>query len=231
MDSFPGVECSVAYYYVDVQNYLFSDLINFIKNLSLKKSLLFTISLLMIITSSCSVLQQASEVSAFSKCEFRLESLTNLKIAGVNIQDKTSLSQVGLIDAAKITGAIASGSLPMTFDLNLQVKNPNPAVAAMNKLDWILLIDGNEMSRGILNQRVEIQPNSVKAFAVGVNFDLFKALNGQSSSALLNFAFNLAGAGSKTTRVTLKVRPTIMIGTTPVEYPGYISINHEFGAK
>jgi hypothetical protein len=196
----------------------------------LKKSFLFILSLVAIIASSCSLVQQASEVSAFSKCEFRLESLTNLKIAGVSIQDKTSLSQVGFSDAAKISGAVASGSLPMTFDLNLQARNPNSAMAAMNKLDWILLIDGNEMSRGILNQRIEIQPNSTKSFPVGVNFDLFKTLSGQSGSALLNFAFNLAGAGSKTTRVTLKARPTVMIGATPVEYPGYISINHEFGS-
>lgn len=186
------------------------------------------IILLIIVTSGCSVLQQASEMSTFGKCEFRLESLTNLKIAGVYIQDKTSMTQVSFNDVAKISGAVAAGSLPMTFDLNLQAKNPNSATAAMNKLDWILLIDGNEMTRGSLNQRVEIGPNSISSFPVGINFDLFKALSGQSGSALLNFAFNLAGAGAKTTRVTLKARPTIMIGTTPVEYPGYITINQEF---
>ena len=215
---------------MDVQNYLFSDLLIFIKNFILKKSFSFTIILLIIVTSGCSVIQQASEMSTFGKCEFRLESLTNLRIAGVSIQGKSSLSQVSFNDAGKLSAAVLAGSLPMTFDLNLQAKNPNPALAAMNKLEWILLIDGNEMSRGILNQRIEIPPDAIKNFAIGVNFDLFKALGGQSGNALLNFAFNLAGAGSKTTRVTLKAKPTIMFGTTPVEYPGYISINHEFGA-
>jgi hypothetical protein len=190
-------------------------------------------SLILIIATftSCSVLQQTSEMKTFGKCEFRIESTRNMKLAGVNMQDKTTKSQLSLIDITKIGAAVASGSLPLTFELNIAAKNPNPGLAAMNKLDWILIIDDAEMTRGVLNQRVEIPANSIAQFPVQINFDVMKSLNGKSADALINFALNLAGTGTRPTRIKLKAKPTILIGTTPVEYPGYITIRQEFGAQ
>jgi len=167
----------------------------------------------------------------FGKCEFRIESTENMKLAGVNIQDKSALSDLSFTELAKIGSVMASGSLPLVFDLNIETKNPNPVLAAMNKLDWILLIDDAEMTRGVLNKRIEIQANTVSTFPVAINFDVMKALSGKSRDALINFALNLAGMSSKPTMIKLKAKPTIYFGTTPVEYPGYITIRQEFGTK
>jgi hypothetical protein len=184
-----------------------------------------------LIASSCSVLKQTSEIASFARCEFRIESARNIKLAGVNIQDKHSVSDISLMDMAKIGSVMARGTLPLTFDLNLGAKNPNPKLAAMNKLDWILYIDDIEMTRGILNQRIEIPSNGVIVFPVAMNLDLMKSLNGKSGDALINFALNLGGTGSRPTRIKLKAKPTIMVGTTPIQYPGYITIQQEFGAQ
>jgi hypothetical protein len=197
----------------------------------MKKINYFAIFFLSIFLSACSVLQQTSEIAAFTKCEFRIESARNMRLAGVNIQDKHSLSDLNIMEMTKIAGVLAGGTLPLTFDLNVQVKNPNPGLAAMNKLDWILIIDDIEMTRGILNQRIEIPANTVTSFPVAMSLDLMKSLNGKSGDALINFALNLAGTGSRPTRIKLKAKPTIMIGTTPIEYPGYITIKQEFGAQ
>ena len=180
---------------------------------------------------SCSVLQQTSEIASFAKCEFRIESARSMKLAGVNIQDKHSLSDLNIMEMTKIASVIGGGTLPLTFDLNVQVKNPNPGLAAMNKLDWILIIDDIEMTRGILNQRVEIPANAITSVPVAMSLDLMKSLSGKSGDALINFALNLSGTGSRPTRIKLKAKPTIMIGSTQIEYPGYITIKQEFGAN
>jgi len=197
----------------------------------MNRSKYFLIILLTLILSSCSVFQQTSEIAAFTKCEFRIESARNMKLAGINIQDKHALSDFSIMEMAKIAGIIAGGTLPLTFDLNVQIRNPNPSLAAMNKLDWILIIDDIEMTRGVLNQRVEIPANTVISQPVAMSLDLMNSLNGKSGDALINFALNLAGTGSRPTRIKLKARPTILIGTTPIEYPGYITIRQEFGAQ
>jgi hypothetical protein len=197
--------------------------------MSKKAEIVFLV--LSLIVSACSVLQQTSEIKTFAKCEFRIESARNMKLAGVNIQDKHSMSDLSFMEVTKIGSVLAGGTLPLTFDLNVQIKNPNPGTAAMNKLDWILTIDNIEMTRGILNQRVEIQANTVSAFPVAMTFDLMKSVNGKSGDALINFAFNLSGTGNRPTRIKLKAKPTIMIGSTPIGYPGYITIRQEFGAQ
>ena len=187
--------------------------------------------LLVLFISSCSVFEQTSEIAAFTKCQFRIESARNMKLAGVNIQDKDAASDLSITDMAKIGSVLAGGTLPLNFDLNIEVKNPNPTLAAMNKLDWILIIDDIEMTRGVLNQRVEIQPNAIAAVPVAMSLDLMKSLSGKSGDALINFAMNLAGASDRPTNIKLKAKPTVYIGSTPLQYPGYITIKQEFGAQ
>ncbi|HRS54459.1 MAG TPA: hypothetical protein P5250_07105, partial [Bacteroidales bacterium] len=144
----------------------------------------------------------------------------------------TNFSQLNLIDAAKITSAVANGTLPLSFVLNVEAKNPNPVKASMNKLEWILFIDDIEMINGILNKKIEIAPSGgISVFPILMQMDLKKILSGKSGDALLNFGFNLAGAGNKPTRITLKAKPSIMIGNSTITYPGYISINNEFTSK
>ena len=187
--------------------------------------------LLIIILSSCSVFQQTSEIASFARCQFRIESARNMKLAGINIQDKNTLSDFSIMEMARIGSVIAGGTLPLTFDLNMQAKNPNPGTAAMNKLDWIMIIDDIEMTRGVLNQRVEIPANMVSEFLVAMNLDLMKSLEGKSGDALINFALNLAGASDRPSNIKLKAKPSILVGASPIEYPGYITIRQEFGAQ
>lgn len=188
------------------------------------------ILLSLVVMSGCDVLEQARQVAMLSKCEFKLSTVDQLRLAGVNIQQVRSLSDLNMMDAARITTAAAmGGSLPLNFTLNVEVKNPNTTVAGLNKLDWILLIDDIEMVSGINEQRVQIPANNGTAIiplTIGIN--LKEALKGRSADAIVNFAMNLAGAGNKPSRITLKAKPTIMVGSMPVSYPGYITIQNEF---
>lgn len=177
--------------------------------------------------------QQLQELQSLAKCEFKLRSVENIQLAGINIQQKQSFSQVNAMDVISVTSAYVSKNLPLSFNLNVDARNPNPTKAALTALDWILEIDDIEMTRGVLNKKYEINPNGgVTTIPMSMNFDLFKVLTGKAKDAVLNFGFNLTGAGSNTpSRITLKARPTVMIGTIPVQYPGYIAIKNTFVSK
>ena len=82
----------------------------------MKAGYLVTGALIFLTFISCDVFRQTSEVKNFASCNFQLESIENLKLAGINIQGMTSASQLSLIDFAKISSAVASGVLPLTFD-------------------------------------------------------------------------------------------------------------------
>ncbi len=175
----------------------------------------------------CDVLQQ---MATFSKCEFKMNSMTDTRLAGVNVQSKSSFKSLSFIDIANLTKTLSSGTLPLTFNLNLEVKNPNATLAAMQQMAWKVFIDDVEMTAGVLDKKISIEPNASQVIPLAITIDLKKVLKGKSKDALLNFGFNLVGAGNYPTRVKLDVKPTVLIGSFPVSYPGYFTLQKEFSA-
>ncbi len=198
-----------------------------------KIMLMLAVVITTIAFSACDILDQARQVAMLSKCEFRLSYVDQLKLAGVNIQQVKKLSDLSLLEAAKITTAAVSGSsLPLNFTLNVEVKNPNAGTAGLTKLDWILFIDDIQMVSGVNEQRVQIPGNGGTGtipLTIGVN--LKEVLKGKSGDAIANFGLNLAGAGNKPTRITLKAKPTIMVGSQYIAYPGYLTVQNEFTSR
>lgn len=177
------------------------------------------------VLSSCDVLQQAQKMTNLIKCDFSLKNVEGLTLAGVNVQNIQSLSNLNLLDMGKLTAALSGGSLPLDFTLNVLAKNPNTAAAGMNRLDWILYIDDIEMTKGVMNKQVNIPANNGTAvIPIHMNLDLKKVLTNKTGDALLNFAMNLAGANGKPTRFMLKARPTISISGYSLDYPGYLTV-------
>jgi hypothetical protein len=181
------------------------------------------------VLASCEVLNSVKEMATFTRCDFRLKTVEQTRLVGVNIQNLKSFSDLKLTDVAIITNTFAGGHLPLTFTLNVEVRNPNASAASMSKVEWILLIDNHEMANGITTQMIQIPPNGgVTVWPLQINIDLAKALSGNTFDSLKNFGFNLAGVGNKPTRITLKAKPTIMVGNSSISYQGYITINTEF---
>jgi len=176
------------------------------------------------------VLNQVSQVSNLTNCNFRLESVNQLTLAGIDVQNIKKTSDLNFMDAAKLTKAVVSQQFPLDFTLNIEAKNPNSSPAGITKLDWVLLIDDIEMTRGILDKHVTIPANNGSAIIpMQMHVDLKKALSGKSADAIINFGMNLASAGNKPTRFTLQLKPTITVGAYPVTYPGYLNVKTSFG--
>ncbi|HAS39740.1 MAG TPA: hypothetical protein DCS93_04645 [Microscillaceae bacterium] len=175
---------------------------------------------------SCRSISQGKRLS---RCEFRLESLQNIKLANVKIDEVKGITDLSLLDAGKITLALArNSSLPMHMTVNIEVKNPNKKTAGLNELKWILYIDDIQMAEGESVQRFEVPGNGTNILPLEVDLDLKKALKGKSRSALLKFAFNLAGFGKEATRVKVRAKPSFKVLGGTIRYPGYIKVTREF---
>lgn len=199
----------------------------------MKKTFLSTFFMVtLILLGGCDILEQAGQVANLTKCQFRLKNVDQLRLAGVNIQQVNQLSDLTFMDAARITAAATGGNLPLNFTLNVEAKNPNGAIAGLNRLDWILLIDNIEMVSGTNEQSIQIPANggtSTIPLTIGIN--LKEALKGRSADAIANFGLNLAGAGNQPTRITLKAKPSIMVNGRSIAYPGYLTIENEFTSR
>ncbi len=182
-----------------------------------------------IMAAGCGILDQLLQLQAFARCEFRLVSVENTRLAGIGITGKKSTRDFGARDALAFSAAVAGGALPLSFTLNIEARNPNPQTAAMNRMAWILLIDGQEMTRGEVDRRGEIAGNGTAGLPLTMEVDMRQVLSGQSLDAMVNLAFNVAGEGTHPTRVTLRVRPSIMVGSQSMDFPDYITVTAEYG--
>ncbi len=190
-----------------------------------------TVLMLAFLVAGCGVAKQIQEAKNFAKCEFKIASVEGTRLGDVKIHNVKSLKDLSLKKAAEIANVLGSKSIPLSFTLNLQAKNPNTETAAMNKLEWILFIDEHEMVSGVLDQKVEIVPAQVAEIPIQITADLKEALKGKSRDAMVNLAFNVAGQGDNPTHILLKVKPSIDIAGYTLTYPGYIDVRMEFTAE
>lgn len=169
------------------------------------------------------------ELKNLSKCQFRINTVKNITLAGVNIQSIRRFSDLNLKDAAKVGTALASGNLPLGMTVNLEVKNPNKQLAAMNRLEWIALVDEYEVLNGIVSQRVEVEPNGgVATVPLAISTNLRSVLKALGKAEILDFGMGLTDQSDRPSRVALKLKPTIMVGKHSVQYPGWLTVKREF---
>jgi LEA14-like dessication related protein len=197
-----------------------------IKNISRLSIFIPVIFLAAIAENSCNFLK---EIAALGKCEFRVATLEDPEIAGVDVSQIRSFNDLNLVEMGIISASILKGDLPLSFTLNVEVRNPNPAMAAMNRLEYLAFIDDVEVARGQLDRRIEIPANGgVSIVPLRLGTDLIDILKKDSRQALVNFGLNLADAGNRPTRVSIKVKPTILVGAMEINYPGYFTVKHDF---
>lgn len=125
--------------------------------------------------------------------------------------------------------SMSMGKLPLDLTVRVGGRNPNNAPAAINRLDWVLLMAEKQMGAGSVTDRIEIPAHGGTA-VVTVHFstELASLSSGQSAESLIGFALNLVGSGEGPGRVTVRVRPTVSVAGGSLTLPGSITLSEQF---
>ena len=177
--------------------------------------------------SSCEILTQVAQMANFANCTFDLNSVNQIQMLGVNLSKGMTKSDLNAAQLLTLANAIMNKKLPVTFNVNLNVKNPNAIPASMAKMDYILSLNGKQVVSTTLNNGISVPANSSNTISIPITTDLFQLFSGESADAIVNLAFKLAGASSEPVNVGLKVKPYISINNQQLAYPDYISLNKE----
>lgn len=190
---------------------------------------LVLLTLVVVAVSACKSLR---ELKNLGKCQFRIGTVTGITLAGVNIQTIRRFSDLNLRDAAKVGSALASNNLPLGMTINMEVKNPNKQMAAMNRVEWVAMIDQYDILNGIVSDRIEVAPDGgIATIPLNVSVNLRSILKTLGKAEILDFGMGLTDASSRPSRVALKLKPTIMVGKHPVVYPGWFTVKREFASE
>ena len=171
------------------------------------------------------IANQAAQVINLKNCEFDVNGISNITMLGINLSkgmDKTNLNASQIIN---VTNSLLNKKLPVTFNVNIDVNNPNSIAASLGKMDYIIALNNKEVISSTMNNGFSIPANSQGKVAIPISTDLFQLFSGETADAILNLAFKLAGAQSNPVNLGVKVKPYIKVNNQSLAYPDFISIN------
>lgn len=192
------------------------------------KKYILTFLLFGIIFSSCSVFKQIANIS---RLKFKLNSVSDFTIHGINISNRTSIKDFNVFDTAQLLNSIARGSLPVKFNLNIEAMNPNDGGGYprqdLNIVDfkWRLILDNVETLSGNIAQPISVPGvGETTIFPITVELDLYKFFGERGFDNIINLALAIGGKNSNLSRVVLKAQPTIQTPFGRIKYPEEIDI-------
>lgn len=187
----------------------------------------FTLSFLFpILFNGC---KSKDELVALSKCEFRVRDVSDVTLAGLPVEGVDDINDLSTEELGILLLGILSENLPLSLSVNVEVKNPNDEVAALDKAEWILYVDDKKITEGVYEERIEIPPDGgIALMKVPVDANIAEIMAGESNEALINLALNLANSGSEPSKITLRAKPYIKVRNRLIAYPGFFDISTEF---
>ena len=192
------------------------------------RKILLLISIIFLIT-SCSVYQTMVNIS---RLQFKLGKVDDFQLGGIDISDKSKLEDFNFQDLLKLTKAFSSGSLPASFILNVEAKNPNDGTGGYKRTDaniksfpWRLLINEKETVSGDINQPVFVPgTGEITQIPLTISVDLIDLFKNKGYEELINLALTLGGKKGSSSKLTLYASPTVSTSLGDIKYPGELKI-------
>jgi hypothetical protein len=198
------------------------------------KRKIILLSFIIFSLNGCSVIQQIRD---FAKLKFKIASVGNFNIAGIDISRKTEFSDFKALELLKLSSVITDNKLPATFTLNLEAKNPNkntdysqaPAIS-LNSLPWTLYINEKETISGNISKPVSVPGNNaIVNIPLDIQLDLIKIFEDGTLQNIANTVLKVGGANKDLTKIKIVARPVIGTPIGEITYPDELTIiNTEF---
>lgn len=192
------------------------------------KKILIILSIFLVTLSSCSVIKQMTNIS---RLKFRLYNVSDFTINGINISNKASARDFNVFDSAQLLNSIAKGTLPVSFNLNIEALNPNDGSGYPRQdLDivdfkWRLLIDDVETLTGNIARPISIPgQGETTVFPITIQLDLLKFFSERGFDNIINLALAIGGKNQNLSRIVLKATPTVQTPFGKITYPGELDI-------
>ncbi|MDR1169528.1 MAG: hypothetical protein LBK97_01675 [Prevotellaceae bacterium] len=171
---------------------------------------------------SCDVL---SGVASFVNCKYEFAGFSNPSVAGVSLSNITNVQNLGAASLLKLTTGILSGSLPLSFTVNINATNPNSTAAHIAGLDWGIDLNSTHVLSGTLDHSVSVPASGGQTIIpLSIQTDLLQLFKGESKDNILSFVDHLLNTGDGSSNVAIRIRPSIMIGGQKIS-TGFITLS------
>lgn len=193
---------------------------------------LFSIAIVLSLVISgiqCSVYEAMTNLS---RLQFKVGDVNGFQINGISISGKSKISDFTPIDLLKLSSSFAQGTLPASFVLNVDAKNPNDGTGGYKKSDatlqnfkWRLFLDDKETISGDIDQPVVVPgTGDVTTIPLRINIDLMKFFKDKGYESIINLALALGGYQGSSSKISLYATPTVSSPFGNITYPGELKL-------
>ncbi|MEI8134403.1 MAG: hypothetical protein WCH46_04895 [bacterium] len=176
---------------------------------------------------SCATL---NSLAGLTRAQFKLNDAVGYRISGIDPTNKHSIKDFSIMDGLNLANAFRTGSLPLTFVLNVAVKNPNAhqngsalSALSLTNFPWRLMIDGRETIAGNIGGPVSLPDGgSTTIIPLQVSVDLVKFFGDKGYDDIINLALAISGQGAS--KLALKAQPSVSTPIGSLRYPSELTI-------
>lgn len=184
---------------------------------------------LLIFSAACGV---ANKLGDFSKPKFRLSSAANVKLAGVDINNKNNFYDLSDEEVEYLYKVVYDEKIPLSFDLYVTVSNPNtgnentpPADITLKSFPFKLYVEEKETITGNIDNAVLIASSeNQKEFLIKINVDLWEFYKGNNFNNTVEPVLQYGGDAGITSHIKLVAKPVIETPAGVYEFPEEITV-------
>ncbi len=177
---------------------------------------------------SCATLR---EVAALRDVDFEFDRVSDVRLAGVLVDETRTFDALGPADVARLAAAVAAKDVPLELIVHVRAENPaeNDVTARLVGLDWTFFVEDDALVAGRFDDRYAFPPGTPVDVPVDVTFDAYDAVQGNARS-LFELALAVAGVAGFSKEVRLDVVPGLETPYGPIRSPGRITLRREVGS-
>jgi len=200
----------------------------------MKKGLVLALLVLPLLLSRCGVNKQISQAKTLGDCRYAIASADSVYLAGVDVRQFRKLEDINPARYPRLAAGLLTRNVPLEGRINLDITNPTNKLAGINQLEYRILLAGQELFTGFLNQRIEVQPGGGKtSVPVRLSANAYQLFTDpKTRDAFVQLVQNFSGAAdAQPSKLTIRIKPTLVLGGKQINYPGYITINQDVTNK
>ncbi|WP_437918384.1 hypothetical protein [Sphingobacterium sp. LRF_L2] len=175
--------------------------------------------LVVLLLAGCAV--GKNNIDALAKCDYRVESLQDVRLAGRAVESYSSGKNGNLSALPGIALALLKKDLPLEAKVNMKVTNPTTTKTVMNSFKYLIEIQGKPLFEGTVNENLQLETGQSAIVPLTFKTNIFGVAEEQGVDKLLNNLFTKEGEGF----IVLKIKPSMRIGNNNIYYPGYITVD------
>jgi hypothetical protein len=182
---------------------------------------------------SCAALNDmASALANLQRLKFKIGSVRDFRLLGLDITGKARLSDFSATDILKVAQSYTARKLPVEFVVDVLAVNPNDGtggtaktVSTLTALECRLLIDDKPTVTGNIDRPVEIPGTGQESvIPLRLSLDLLEFFGDKRYEDLVGLALAIGGRAGSPARLSLDAQPTVSTPLGPITYPGRVTI-------